>query len=41
MRLRTKRSTQVVEYNEDFDSDGDDEDAEFVDINLSCNKLSL
>ena len=41
MRSRIKRSTQVVEYNGDSESDNDDEDVEFVDIYIPCNKLSL
>ena len=30
----------MVEYNRDFDSD-EEEDVEFVNIDLSCNKLSV
>ena len=41
MRFRIKRLTRVVEYNWDSESDNDDDDVEFVDINLPCNKLSI
>ncbi len=41
MRPSTKRSIRVVEYNGDSDLDDDDEDIEFINIDLPCNKLSL
>ena len=41
MSSRIKQSTRVVEYNEDSESDNDDEDVEFVNVNLPYNKLSL
>ncbi len=40
-RPSTKRYIRVVEYNRDSDSDNDDKDIEFIDVNLPCNKLSL
>lgn len=41
MQPTTKRSIWVVEYNGDFDSDDNNKDIEFVDLDLPCNKLSL
>ena len=41
MRSRIKRSTRVAEYNGDSESDNNDKDIKFVDVNLPCNKLSL
>lgn len=41
MQLITKHSIRVVEYNGNFDSDNDDRDIEFVNVNLLCNQLSL
>ena len=41
MRSRIKRSSRVIEYNVDSESDNEDKDVEFVDVDLPCNKLSL
>ena len=41
VRSSIKRSTWVVEYNGDSESDNNNEDVEFIDINLPYNKLSL
>lgn len=41
MRSTSRQSTQMVEYNRDSYSNDNDEDVEFVDIDLPCNKLSL
>lgn len=41
MRPSTKRFTQVVKYNWDSDSDSNNENIEFVDVDLPYNKLNL
>ena len=41
MRSRIKRLTRVIEYNGDLESDNNNEDIGFADVNLPCNKLSL
>ena len=40
MRSTLKQSTRVIDYNGDSDSDSDN-NVEFVDIDLPCNKLSV
>ena len=40
IRPSSKQSPRVVEYNGDSDSD-EEEDVEFVDVDLPCNKLSV
>lgn len=41
MRSTHKQFTQVVEYNGELDSDDNDEDVEFINVDLPCNKLSI
>ena len=36
-----KQSTRVIDYNTDFDSNNDDEDIEFINVDLPCNKFSV
>ena len=40
MRSTFKQSTCMIDYNGNSDSDSDN-NVEFVDINLTCNKLSV
>ncbi len=41
MRPSIKRSTQVVEYNEDSDLDDDNEGIKLINVDLSSNKHSV
>lgn len=41
MQPSIKRFTQLVEYNRDSNSDDDNENVEFIDIDLPCNKFNI